>query len=136
VLNRRADGGGKPEVRAVDVPNKESVDDPQFQRFVTFYYTNFPPQLSNFYLRKGFEVCGMLEEVVIPSRCHVNGEHYGFVRYSNVHDVCKLLKAVNFVCFGNFQIKAKVARFNKAAAKEVEKVLERGGGIIEGKKGR
>jgi hypothetical protein len=26
------------------------------QRYVTFYFTNFPAQLSHFYLRKGFKV--------------------------------------------------------------------------------
>jgi len=94
---------------------------PQARKFVTFYFTNFPPFLSNFYLRKGLKVCGMLEEVVIPARRNMEGKVYGFVRYSNMRDVCKLLKAVNFVCFGNFKILAKVARFDKAAAREVEK---------------
>jgi hypothetical protein len=46
----------------------------QYKRFVTFYFTNFPPQLSNFFLRKGFEVCGILEEVVVPSRRNVMGK--------------------------------------------------------------
>lgn len=92
-----------------------------FRRYVTFYFTNFPSHLSNFYLRKGFEVCGILEEVVVPRRCNVKGERYGFVRFSNVRDVCKLLKAVNAVSFGNFQIKAKVAIFDKAAARVAAK---------------
>lgn len=66
----------------------------------------------------------MLEEVVVPSRRNVNGELYGFVRCSNASDVSKLLKAVNYVCFGNFSVKEGVARFDRAAAKEVEKVGE------------
>lgn len=41
------------------------------------------------------KVCGMLEEVVVPSRCNANGEAYGFVRFSNVRDVGKLLRTVN-----------------------------------------
>lgn len=91
---------------------------PRFRRFVTFYFTNFPPQLSNFFLRKGFEVCGLLEEVVVPSRRNALGEVYGFVKFSNVRDVDKLLKALNSVWFGNLRVQAKVARFDKAAAKE------------------
>jgi len=70
----------------------------------------------------------MLEEVVVPKQCNVNGEHYGFVCYSNVCDVCKLLKVVNAVCFGNFQIKAKVAKFDKVAVAEVERAVEGVGG--------
>jgi len=46
------------------------------------------------------------------------------VRYSNVRDISKLLKAVNSVCFSNVRVKAKVARFDKAAVKEVEMVSE------------
>lgn len=72
-------------------------------------------------------------EVVVPSKCNASGERYGFVRFSNVRDICKLLKAVNSVWFGNFQIKAKVARFDKAASAEVEKAIEEGGGVIVSK---
>ena len=46
------------------------------------------------------------------------------MRYSNVRDISKLLKAVNSVCFGNVRVKAKVARFDKVAVKEVEMVSE------------
>jgi len=71
----------------------------------------------------------MLEEVVVPNRCNVFGERYGFVRYSNVRDVGKLLKAVNAVCFGNFHIKAKVANFDKAAARMAENELNGSRGV-------
>lgn len=91
---------------------------PRFRRFVTFYFTNFPPQLSNFFLRKGFEACGLLEEVVVPRRLNALGEFYGFVKFSNVRDVDKLLKAINSVWFGNLRVRPKVARFDKAASKE------------------
>lgn len=58
---------------------------------MTFYFPNFMPQLSNFFLRKGFVVCGMLKEVVVPSKLNSLVEVYGFVKFSNVHDVGKLL---------------------------------------------
>jgi len=90
------------QVRDTLVGGTDHHDVSPYKRFVTFYFINFPPQLSNFYLRKGFEVCGLLEEVVVPSRRNVYEENYGFVRYSKVRDVGKLLKAVNVVCFGNF----------------------------------
>lgn len=41
---------------------------------------------------------------------------------------------MNSILFGNFQIKAKVARFDKVASAEVEKAVEGGGGVIDGKK--
>jgi len=51
----------------------DSPDKSHFRRFVTFYFTNFSSQLSNFFLRKGFEVCGMLEEVVVPRKRNTMG---------------------------------------------------------------
>jgi len=96
------DGGLKPRTGAVPPTNKEHPVGSKFKRFITFYFTNFSAQFSNFYFRKGFEVYGMLEDVVVPSKENVYGELYGFVRFSNIRDVSKLLKAVNAVCFGNF----------------------------------
>jgi len=52
---------------------------------------------------------------VVPNKPNVNGEMYGFVRFSKVRDVSKLLKAVNAVCFGNFRVMAKVACFDRLA---------------------
>lgn len=52
---------------------------------------------------------------MVPSKPNVNGEVYGFVRFSKVRDVGKLLKAVNAVYFGSFRVKAKVARFDRSA---------------------
>ena len=46
------------------------------------------------------------------------------MRYSNVRDISKLLKAVNSVCFGNVRVKAMVARLDKAAVKDEEMVSE------------
>jgi hypothetical protein len=92
-----------------------------------FYFTNFPAQLSNFYLRKGFEVCGILEDVVVPSKRNVNGEIYGFVRFSKVKDVDKLLKVVNDVCFKIFRVMAKVVRFDRSAA-----IVGKKTGVVDG----
>ncbi|KAK2395708.1 heterogeneous nuclear ribonucleoprotein A0 [Trifolium repens] len=83
------------------------------QRYVSFYFTNFPIQLSHFYLRKGFEVCGMLEDIYVARKRNKQGQPYGFVRFSNVRDITKLTKALNAVCFGDFRVRARVARFDR-----------------------
>jgi hypothetical protein len=36
-----------------------------------------------------------------------------FVRFSNVRDISKLTKALNAVCFGEFRVRARVARFDR-----------------------
>jgi hypothetical protein len=84
-------------------------------RYVTFYFTNFLVHLSHFYLRKGFEVCGILEDIYVANKRNMHGRPYGFVKFSNVRDVPKLEKALNAVCFGQFRVRASVARFDRAA---------------------
>jgi hypothetical protein len=69
--------------------------------------------LSNFYLRKGFEVCGILEDVYVARKRNKRGQPYGFVRFSNVRDITKLTKALNAVSFGDFRVRARVARFDR-----------------------
>jgi hypothetical protein len=89
------------------------------KRYVTFYFTNFPAQLSHFYLRKGFEVCGILEDVYVAKKRNMHGKPYGFLKFSNVKDVTKLEKALNAVSFGQFRVSAYVARFDRAARERV-----------------
>ncbi|GAU27940.1 hypothetical protein TSUD_146550 [Trifolium subterraneum] len=88
------------------------------KRYVSFYFTNFPAQLSRFYLRKGFEVCGMLEDVYVAKKLNKYGAPYGFVKFSNVRDVNKLSKALNAVYFGHYRVRARVARFDHNVASE------------------
>ncbi|XP_045831281.1 uncharacterized protein LOC123922627 [Trifolium pratense] len=83
------------------------------KRYVSFYFTNFPAQMSNFYLRKGFEVCGVLEDVFVAKKRNRYGKPYGFVRFSNVKNVTKLTNALNNVWFGYFRVKASVAMFER-----------------------
>jgi hypothetical protein len=89
------------------------------KRYVTFYFPNFPVQLSHFYLRKGFEVCGILEDVYVAKKRNMHGKPYGFLKFSNVKDVTKLEKALNAVSFGQFRVSASVARFDRVARERV-----------------
>jgi len=59
-----------------------------------------PEGISNLSLHKGFEVCGILEDVYLARKRNVNGGLFGFVRFCKVRDVDKLLKALNNVWFG------------------------------------
>jgi hypothetical protein len=102
------------------------------RRYVTFYFTNFPAQLSNFYLRKGFEVCGMLEDVYVANKRNRNGEPYGFARFSNVKDIAKLTKALNAVWFGHFRVRASVAKFARNATGEERRPEDMQAGLSKG----
>ena len=63
----------------------------------------------------------------MASKRNINGEVYGFVRYAKVRDVDKLLKTLNNVCFSQYNVCAKLARFDKKVSKEVEEEREREG---------
>ncbi|MCI05132.1 RNA recognition motif, partial [Trifolium medium] len=99
--------------RVAQEPVSDDVVVTGFKRLVTFYFTNFPDHVTHFYLRKVFEVCGILEHVFVAKKLNVRGNRYGFVRFSNVWDVTKLLHAINDISFGHLRLWAKVARFDR-----------------------
>jgi hypothetical protein len=103
------------------------------KRFVTFYITQFPPQATLFFLRKGFEVCGILEDVFVANNRNKNGEVYVFVHFANVQDVDKLLKALNNVRFGQYRVCAVLARFDRKRERKGVKMREGEG--VGGKRG-
>jgi len=72
-----------------------------------------PEDISYRSLREGFDVCGMMEDVYLARKRNVNGGVFGFVRYCNVKNIEKLLKALNNVRFGDWKVVAKVASFDR-----------------------
>jgi len=79
----------------------------------------------------GFVAMPILEDVVVPSKRNIHGKIYGFVRFSKVRDLGKLLKAVNAVWFGNFRVNARVAQFDRLAT-AVGQGDEKGEGVRGG----
>jgi len=69
------------------------------KRFVSFYFTNVPEFIPYVYLRQGFEVCGILEDLYVAKNYNAQGKVYGFVRFGKVKNVAKLTKALNEVSF-------------------------------------
>ncbi|CAJ2673457.1 unnamed protein product [Trifolium pratense] len=104
----------------------------KFKRYVSFYFTNFLPLHSNFFLRKGFEVCGMLEDVYLAKKTNRYGEPYGFVKFSNVKDVSKMMKALNAVWFGHYRVRASVAMFDRHYSGEGKRHEKRKVGLPKG----
>jgi len=103
------------------------------KRFVSFYFT-IVPEFIPYSLRKGFEVCGILEALFVARNYNAQGKIYGFMHYSNVRNVEKLTKALNVVTIGVFRVFDKVARldrFEKKVEGQGKAVVGRG---IEGEK--
>jgi hypothetical protein len=78
----------------------------------------------------------MLEDVFVANNRNVYGDVYGFVRYAKVRDVDKLLKAVNNVSFGQYCVRAVLARFDRKTKRNVVRKDEGVGGEVAGKTGR
>ena len=106
---------GKRTVNGVGLDRNFATDDHHSdngtKRFFTFYITNFPDHANYWYLRMGFEVCGILDDVYVAPRCNARGQRYGFVRFLKVWDVDNMVQALNNVWFGDFLVWAKVASF-------------------------
>ncbi|CAJ2657379.1 unnamed protein product [Trifolium pratense] len=119
------DGSGNNKEVGVGVNDgfKDNASGSNLKRYVSFYFTNFPAQLPKFYLRKGFEVCGILEDVYVAKKRNKFGQPYGFVKYFNVKNVSKMTNALNNVWFGNFRVKASVAMFDRNVSR-VDRKME------------
>jgi len=83
-----------------------------------------------FVMKEGFKICGIMENLFLARKRNKQGHIYGFVRYDNVRDAEKFLKALNNITFGQFRVWTKVACFGR---KPLEVVKPRGS---EGVRGR
>jgi hypothetical protein len=78
-----------------------------------------------------------MEDVYLARKRNVNGGVFGFVRYSKVKDVEKLLKAINNVWFGDWKVVAKVASFDRFGKEQgVGGMRAEGENIQEGEKSK
>jgi len=82
-----------------------------------------------FVVKETFEVCGIMDNLFLSRKRNKQGHIYGFVRYVNVRDAEKLLKAVNNITIGQFRVRAKFARFDR---KPVEVIEPRGNEGVRG----
>jgi len=73
-----------------------------------------------FIVKEAFEVCGIMDNLFLPRKTNKHGHIYGFVRFANVRDAEKLLKALNNITFGQFCVWAKFARFDRKPLEQVE----------------
>lgn len=115
---------------ATSLHNADTSNFSEYQRYVTFCFTNVPNLVPYFVVKENFEVCGMMDNLFLSRKRNKQGHIYGFVRYTNVRDAEKLLKAVNNITIGQFHVWAKFARFGR---KPLEVVEPRGSEGVRGK---
>lgn len=107
--------------------NKVAPSSSISQWYVTYYFTNVPDMIPCFCVKEAFEVCGILDNLFLSRKRNKQDHIYGFVRFANVRDSDKLLRALNNVTIGQFRVWAKVARFDRkpleVTGKRVVKVI-------------
>jgi hypothetical protein len=79
-----------------------------------FYFSNFPENLGFVDLRKGLEVCGILDDVYVSRYRNNQGLRYGFAKFLKVKDVEKLRKALNSIQFWELRLFANIAKYELA----------------------
>lgn len=89
---------------AASLHNADTSNFSEYQWYVTFYFTNVPDLVSYFVVKETFEVCGIMDNLFLSRKRNKQGHIYGFVRYVNVRDAEKLLKAVNNITIGQFRV--------------------------------
>jgi hypothetical protein len=83
-----------------------------------FYISNFPEKLPYIELKKGLEVCGILEDLFVSRYKNVQGHSYGFVKFAKVKDIIKLQKALNNVVFWEQKLCANIAKYDRFVKEE------------------
>lgn len=80
-------GTAQPAMSGAIMLQKENVSTgSEIRRYVTFYFTNMPDMVPYFYVKEGFEVCRILDNLFLSWKRNKHGHIYGFVRYANVKD--------------------------------------------------
>jgi hypothetical protein len=74
----------------------------------------------------------MLEDVYVAKKRNKFGEPYGFVKFSNVRDITKMTKALNAVWFGQFRVRASVARFDRNNTGAIRRSDAKQTGMVKG----
>ncbi|MCH93352.1 RNA-binding protein 25-like, partial [Trifolium medium] len=101
--------------------DRATVDDRENNSAV-FYVANIPEKLLYVDLKRGLEVCGILDDVYVSRYRNKQGQRFGFVKFLKVRDVLKLKKALNNIVFWDQKLFANTAKFDRFVRKGLDYV--------------
>ncbi|GJW12466.1 nucleotide-binding alpha-beta plait domain-containing protein [Tanacetum coccineum] len=84
---------------------------------VNYYFTSFPPEWNEDYLRKAFAEVGELVDVYVARKMSKTGLRFGFVRFLQVGNPKVLEKNLNQIRYGRFKLRANIAKFERYSSK-------------------
>jgi hypothetical protein len=79
----------------------------------SFYFTNFPDEVTLQELRHRFSRIGEVVNIFIPGKKNKQGKFFGFVRFKGIEDTKDTEERMRDIWFGSYKLWANVARFTK-----------------------
>ncbi|GJW37559.1 RNA-directed DNA polymerase, eukaryota [Tanacetum coccineum] len=84
------------------------------QHIITsYFFTEFPPGLSETALRKTFAKYGRITDVYMAKNPTINGKAFGFARFINVQNLKSFETTLNSILIGTHHLKVNIARFQR-----------------------
>jgi hypothetical protein len=97
----------------------------------SFFFTNFPAEITAADLWPKFGHFDRVGEVYIPDRLDKQGRRFGFVKYRDVRDPKEQLGLLSDIWVGTYKLRVNLARFTKGTGpKEVGEEAARQGKAI------
>jgi hypothetical protein len=89
-------------------------------RVISFYFTNFPDEVSLHELRHRFTRIGEVVDIFIPGKKNKYGKFFGFVRFKGIEETTAAEERMREIWFGTYKMWANVARFAKEGGNHKE----------------
>ncbi|GJR70552.1 RNA-directed DNA polymerase, eukaryota [Tanacetum coccineum] len=84
------------------------------QHIITsYFFTEFPPGLSETALWKTFAKYGRITDVYMAKNPTINGKAFGFARFTNVQNLKSFETTLNSIVIGTHHLKVNIARFQR-----------------------
>ncbi|KAL8479199.1 hypothetical protein ACS0TY_026174 [Phlomoides rotata] len=86
--------------------------------YVTFFFTNFPPDCSSEELCGRFNEIGNVRDLFIPTKLDKVGRKYGFVRFGeNINNV-QMEIDLNNIWLGSYKLQANISKFTRKSSQK------------------
>ncbi|XP_022041338.1 uncharacterized protein LOC110943915 [Helianthus annuus] len=109
--------GGRPEKNNVNEDSSKNRDELSKEKAITFYVSNLHPHITDGELWTESKNYGNIVDAYIAKKLDKRRNKFGFLRFTKVKDVDKMVKALNQMTFFGWRIRVNVARFVKVTKK-------------------